>query len=122
MTLSMAVRPEGAAYISFERHHRILRYPFSAQSSDHPRAHSRFHPVSGCARTAGSKPLLRFGPPKGTTLSENLTDNNGNLQGWLIGGPTPGPFTLKRIEGFDVTDAVVPSRRRTHRTRAPLSL
>ncbi len=38
-------------------------------------------------------------------FSENLTDSKGNLQGWLIGGPTPGPFTLKRLEGFDVTDA-----------------
>jgi hypothetical protein len=42
---------------------------------------------------------------RSSPLSENLTDNNGNFQGWLIGGPTPGPFTLKRLEGFDVTDA-----------------
>jgi hypothetical protein len=32
-------------------------------------------------------------------------DKNGNLQGWLIGGPTPGPIALKRICGFNITDA-----------------
>ena len=36
--------------------------------------------------------LLRSGPLKGAVVafSENLTDNAGNLQGWLIGGPAPG--------------------------------
>ena len=32
-------------------------------------------------------------------------DKDGNLKGWLIGGPTPGPITLKNIGGFDSTDA-----------------
>ena len=51
--------------------------------------------------------MLRAGPLKGTLVafSESLTDSKGDLQGWLIGGPTPGSFTLKRLEGFDVTDA-----------------
>ena len=35
--------------------------------------------------------------------SERAPD--GNLRGWLIGGPTPGPLALKNIAGFDITDA-----------------
>jgi hypothetical protein len=99
-----------AAYISFEHRHRILRYPFSAQKFGPPTGSlllppgtKRMRPNTGLEAIA----LLWSGPLKGTVvaLSENLTDNNGNLQGWLIGGPTPGPFTLKRLEGFDVTAA-----------------
>ena len=36
---------------------------------------------------------------------EGLTDKSGNLRGWLIGGPAPGPILLKRLGGFDITDA-----------------
>jgi len=51
--------------------------------------------------------LLRAGPLKGTLIAfaENLTDKNGNLQGWLIGGPRPGSIAVKRLEGFDITDS-----------------
>jgi hypothetical protein len=51
--------------------------------------------------------LIRAGRLKGTLVAfaENLTDKNGNLQGWLIGGPGPGGIALKRLEGFDITDA-----------------
>ncbi len=51
--------------------------------------------------------LMHSGPLKGTLIAfaENLTDKNGNLQGWLIGGPRPGSIAVKRLEGFDITDA-----------------
>jgi hypothetical protein len=100
----------GAAYISFERHHRILRYPFTAQSFGPPRGSLPLPP--GTKRMPSNSGLeaivlLKSGNLKGTVVAfaENLTDNNGNLQGWLIGGPTPGQFALKRLAGFDVTDA-----------------
>ncbi len=50
---------------------------------------------------------INSGRLKGTLVafSERLLDRNGNLRGWLIGGPTPGPIVLKRIDGFDITDA-----------------
>jgi hypothetical protein len=109
MTLIDGGPAGGTAYVSFERHHRILRYPFGAETFGPPAGSlplppgtKRMRPNSGLEAIA----LLRSGPLKGTVVafSESLTDNNGNLQGWLIGGPTPGPFTLKRLEGFDVTD------------------
>ena len=110
MTLIDGGPAAGTAYISFERHHRILTYPFAAQkfgpptgSLPLPPGTKRLHPNSGLEAIA----ILPSGALKGTVVafSENLTDNTGNLQGWLIGGPTPGPLTLKRIGGFDVTDA-----------------
>ena len=101
---------KGTAYVSFERDHRIERYPFGAQKFGPPTGAlplppgtKQMRPNSGLEAIA----LLRAGPLKGTLVafSESLTDSKGDLQGWLIGGPTPGPFTLKRLEGFDVTDA-----------------
>ena len=101
----------GTAYISFERHHRILRYPFSAQkfgpptgSLPLPPGTKRMRPNSGLEPSPCSRPDHSL---KGAVVafSESLTDKNGDLQAWLIGGPAPGPFSLKRLEGFDVTDA-----------------
>jgi hypothetical protein len=50
--------------------------------------------------------VIRSGRLKGTLVafSERLTDKNGNLTGWLIGGPMPGTITLKRLAGFFITD------------------
>ncbi len=51
--------------------------------------------------------MITAGRLKGTLVafSERLPDKNGNLTGWLIGGPSPGTIALKPIEGFDITDA-----------------
>lgn len=101
---------KGTAYASFERDHRILRYPFSRE---------RFGPPGGgLALPAEAKrmssnrgveaiALIRSGRLKGTVVafSERLADAKGNLRGWLIGGPTPGAISLKAISGFDLTDA-----------------
>jgi hypothetical protein len=50
--------------------------------------------------------LIAEGPLQGTMVvfSERLADRGGNLKGWLIGGPSPGPIALKNIAGFDITD------------------
>jgi hypothetical protein len=100
----------GTVFVSFERKHRIVRYPFTAE---------RFGPPDGTVPLpAGAKAmvanrgieamaLIKAGKLKGTLLAfaEGRADKNGNLIGWLIGGPTPGGITLKRIGGFDITDA-----------------
>jgi len=110
MTLVDGDTREGTAYVSFERRHRIARYPFTAE---------QFGPPTGTVTLpAGTKgmsanrgieaiTIIRSGKLKGTlvALPEGLADKNGNLRGWLIGGPTPGPILFKRIGGFDVTDA-----------------
>jgi hypothetical protein len=43
-------------------------------------------------------------------FSERDLDRAGNLRAFLIGGPTPGVFTVRRTDGFDISDsAVLPS-------------
>jgi len=110
MTLVDGDTRQGTAYVSFERKHRIARYPFTPE---------RFGPPTGLVPLpAGAKnmvanrgiealALIKAGKLKGTLLAfaEGRADKNGNLIGWLIGGPTPGGILLKRIGGFDITDA-----------------
>jgi len=100
----------GQAYVSFERNHRILRYPFSPK---------RFGPPNGSvklpkgARAMGSNQgieaiaLIRAGARKGSIVafSERLKDRRGNLKGWLLGGQSTGTLTVRRLGGFDLTDA-----------------
>ncbi len=40
-------------------------------------------------------------------ISERGLDEMGNLRAFLIGGPTPGTFTIKRIQQFDISDAAL---------------
>ncbi len=40
-------------------------------------------------------------------LSERGLDATGNLMGFLIGGPSPGIFSIKRIDEFDISDAAL---------------
>jgi hypothetical protein len=110
MTLIDGDTKQGTAFVSFERKHRIARYPFTAD---------RFGPPAGTVPLpSGTKAMsanagieaiamIRTGKLAGTLVifSERLPDKNGNLQGWLIGGPAPGGIVLKRLGGFDITDA-----------------
>jgi hypothetical protein len=100
---------KGTTYISFERKHRIARYPFDAQQFGPPVGTLPL-PAGAKAMSANrgieAMALIKTGKLTGTLVAfaEDLTDKNGNLQGWLIGGPTPGNVALKRIGGFDITD------------------
>lgn len=40
-------------------------------------------------------------------LSERGLDATGNLTGFLIGGPSPGIFSIKRTDEFDISDAAL---------------
>ncbi len=101
---------QGAAFVSFEREQRIMRYPFTAKSFGPP---DRAIPLPEETRAMSANrgieavALIRAGRLKGTIVafSERLTDRRGNLKGWLIGDRKPGPITLRRIGGFDITDA-----------------
>ena len=100
----------GAAFVPFEREQRILRYPFTVTRFGPPDAVVRLpKEARGMSANQGIEAvaLIRAGKLKGTIVafSERLKDRNGNLQGWLIGGPAPGLITLRRLGGFDITDA-----------------
>jgi hypothetical protein len=40
-------------------------------------------------------------------ISERGLDADGNLIAFLIGGPSPGQFSVRRTEKFDISDAVL---------------
>jgi hypothetical protein len=68
--------------------------------------------MRGLPRNQGLEALavIPQGMPRAGTLlalSERALDNAGNIRGWLVGGPTPGDFTLVRRDDFDVTDMTI---------------
>jgi hypothetical protein len=110
MTLAEGDPKQGTAYVSFERKHRIARYPLTADRFGPPTGTVTLPP--GAKRMDSNRgiealAMITAGRLKGTLVafSERLPDKSGNLTGWLIGGPSPGTIALKPIEGFDITDA-----------------
>ena len=100
----------GSALVSFERDHRIMRYPFTPDRFGPPNGTI---PLPKAARAMNANQgleavaTIRSGRMEGTVvaLPEYLRDRAGNLIGWLIGGPSPGAITIRRLGGFDITDA-----------------
>jgi hypothetical protein len=110
MSLAAGDPRKGTAYVGFERKHRIAIYPFTSNSFGPPKGAVPL--PSGAKRMRSNQGIealaaITTGRLKGTVVafSERLTGKGGDLQGWLIGGPTPGPILLKRLAGFDITDA-----------------
>jgi len=101
---------KGTALVSFERDHRILRYPFTPERFGPPAGSIPLPKgVRGMGANQGLEALATIpsGRMKGTLVafSERLKDRNGNLIGWLIGGPAPGTIVVRRLGGFDITGA-----------------
>ncbi|HET7889307.1 MAG TPA: esterase-like activity of phytase family protein [Bradyrhizobium sp.] len=100
-------------YIGLERANKVLRFDFSKGFT---RARGEIVPLPVAAsRLPNNKGLeaLVFvpkGQPLAGTLiaiSERGLDPNGNLIAFLVGGPTPGQFSVRRTGEFDVSDAVL---------------
>lgn len=100
-------------YIGLERVNRVLRFDFSKGFT---RARGEVVPLPKAAgklpNNKGLEALVFV--PKGHPLSGTLIaiaerglDANGNLIAFLVGGPTPGQFSVRRTEDFDVSDAVL---------------
>jgi hypothetical protein len=100
-------------YVGLERANEILRYDFSkgfTQSRGEviptPPALHRL------PRNKGIEALVMV--PKGMplagtllALSERGLDADGNLIAFLIGGKTPGQFSVRRSNNFDISDGVL---------------
>ncbi|MDZ4368910.1 MAG: esterase-like activity of phytase family protein [Afipia sp.] len=101
------------AYVGFERVNQIVRFDFSKGGI---RSRGEVVPLPpGMSELPFNKGLeaLVF-VPKGQPLagsliaiSERGLDPSGNILSFLIGGPSPGPFTVRRTENFDISDAVL---------------
>ncbi len=109
-------RDGNTVYVGIERVHRIVRFDFSkdglvarARPIDVPPAF-RSLPSNGSIEALAFVPR---GSPLGGSLvaiAERGRDRNGDHLGFLIGGPQPGQFTIKRKNDFDVSDATVSPR------------
>ncbi|MGE0603710.1 MAG: esterase-like activity of phytase family protein [Xanthobacteraceae bacterium] len=99
-------------YVGIERVNQILRYRLSEGMT------ARGIPIpapSGIRRLPFNQGLeaLAF-VPRGMTLSgallaisERGLDENGNIIAFIIGGPTPGTFAVKRTDRFEISDAAI---------------
>ena len=101
------------AYVGIERVNQVLRFDFAKGFT---RAHGELVPLPPAARklpyNKGIEALMMV--PKGLPLagtliaiSERGLDAQGNIVGFLIGGRSPGTFTIRRTDNFDVSDAVL---------------
>jgi hypothetical protein len=100
-------------YVGLERVNRILKFDFS-QGGITSRGREIAVPPA-VARLPYNKGLeaLAFvskdSPLAGTliAISERGLDRAGNILGFMIGGPQPGQFTVRRTDDFDISDCVL---------------
>jgi hypothetical protein len=106
----------GTLYVGIERVHQIVRFDYG---KDGLLARGRPIPVPPeLKKLPANKGLeaLAFVPkplPLAGTLiaiSEQGLDAAGNIRGFLIGGPSPGEFTIRRFNEFDISDAAITPR------------
>jgi len=100
-------------YIGLERVNQVLRYDF-AEGFTRARGEVVAMPpaVKRLPFNKGLEALVVV--PKGLPLagtliaiSERGLDEKGNLIAFLVGGPSPGQFSVRRTENFDISDAVI---------------
>jgi hypothetical protein len=100
-------------YVGLERVNQVLRFDFSKGFT---RSRGEVVPLPPAAKklpnNKGLEALVMVpkGQPLAGTLiaiSERGLDANGNLIAFLVGGPSPGQFSVRRTANFDVSDAVL---------------
>ena len=100
-------------YIGLERVNQVLRFDFSKGFT---RARGEVFAMPPAVRklpfNKGLEALVMVPkelPLAGTliAISERGLDAQGNLTAFLVNGPTPGQFSVRRTDGFDVSDAVL---------------
>ncbi|MGY4300055.1 hypothetical protein ACVWXN_008150 [Bradyrhizobium sp. i1.4.4] len=106
-------RDGNVVYVGLERVNQVLRFDFAKGGT---RARGEVLPTPPAVRKLPSNKGLEAmvvvpkGQPLAGTLiafSERGLDADGNLVAFLIGGPSPGQFSVRRTEKFDISDAVL---------------
>lgn len=110
-------RDGNLVYVGLERVNQILRYDFAKGGT-----RARGEPIAvppGLRKLPYNKGLeAMVAVPRGKdqnmplagaliAFSERGLDADGNLLAFLIGGPAPGQFSVRRTENYDVSDAVL---------------
>ncbi|MDE2061184.1 MAG: esterase-like activity of phytase family protein [Bradyrhizobium sp.] len=100
-------------YIGLERVNKVLRFDFSKGFTRSRGEVVALPPAASKLPTNQGLEALVFVPegrPLAGTLiamSERGLDKNGNLIAFLVGGPSPGQFSVRRTNDFDISDAVL---------------
>lgn len=110
-------RDGNIVYVGLERVNQIMRFDFAKGGTQ---ARGEVVPTPAAIRklpdNKGLEALVfvpkgkdQNMPLAGTLIafSERGLDADGNLVAFLIGGPTPGQFSVRRTEKFDISDAVL---------------
>ncbi|RXH10307.1 esterase-like activity of phytase family protein [Bradyrhizobium guangzhouense] len=106
-------RDGSLVYVGLERVNQIMRFDFAKGGT---RAHGEVVASPAAIRklpvNKGLEAMVFVpkGQPLAGTLvafSERGLDADGNLVAFLIGGPSPGQFAVRRTEKFDISDAVL---------------
>lgn len=103
----------GTLYVAVERVHQIVRFNYGRDG-----LRARGTPIAVPAafkslpNNRGIESLVyvpRGLPLAGTliAISERALDKAGNIRGFLLGGPMPGSFTIRRMADFDISDAAL---------------
>jgi hypothetical protein len=101
------------AYVGLERVNQVMRFDLSKGFT---RARGEVVPMPRAVKrlpnNKGLEALVMV--PKGLplagtliALSERGLDADGNLIAFLVGGPQPGQFSVRRTDDFDISDAVI---------------
>ena len=103
----------GTLYVGIERVHQIVRFNYEKDgllARGHPIAVPRA--VRSLPGNKGLEALVFI--PQGLTLagtliaiSERGLDKARNIKAFLIGGPMPGSFAVKRSADYDISDAAL---------------
>jgi hypothetical protein len=111
---SEAIALDGSTvYVALERVNQILRFDFAKGGIRSPGQPISLPPaMRKLPNNKGVEALVMV--PKGLPLagtliaiSERGLDRAGDIIGFLIGGPQPGDFAVRRTDNFDISDAVV---------------
>ncbi|MCC8972821.1 esterase-like activity of phytase family protein [Bradyrhizobium brasilense] len=103
------------AYVGLERVNQVLRFDFAKGFT---RSRGEVIALPPAARKLPNNKGLEglvfvpkaMGQPLAGTLiafSERGLDASGNLIAFLVGGKTPGQFSVRRTENFDISDAAL---------------
>jgi hypothetical protein len=110
LTLLDGSLSNGTLLISFERLHRIGRFPFRNDEVQAPTGYLPLHPDA--RRMSANKGIeavavLQGGRLKGSVVAfaERFTRGSGYHTGWIWVGGAPKPFQLQDLDGFNITDA-----------------
>lgn len=111
-TESLAV-DGGTAYVGIERVNQILKFDFGREGVRAPGepltlpAAAQKLPFNKGIEALALVPKPHKLAGALIAISERGLDSSGNIMGFLIGGPSPGQFSVKRTLDYDISDAVL---------------